>query len=153
MSLDRVKEYLKKYNMDDKIIEVNSSTATVELAARALNTEEDRIAKTLSFWVNDKPILIVLSGNSKIDNQKYKSFFNTKAKMIDIQEVEKVIGHAVGGVCPFGINEGVDIYLDESLKKYDTVYPACGEANTAIEISINDLERVVPYKKWINVSK
>ncbi|MBR4262127.1 MAG: YbaK/EbsC family protein [Bacilli bacterium] len=153
MSLDRVKEYLKKYNMDDKIIEVNSSTATVELAARALNTEEDRIAKTLSFWINDKPILIVLSGNSKIDNKKYKSFFNTKAKMIDIQEVEKVIGHAVGGVCPFGINEGVDIYLDESLKKYDTVYPACGEANTAIEISINDLERVVPYKEWINVSK
>ena len=153
MSLDRAKKYLKEYNMDNRIIEVNESTATVELAAKALGTEEDRIAKTLSFWVDDKPILIVLSGNSKIDNQKYKSFFKTKAKMLGFDEVEEVIGHAVGGVCPFGINDGITVYLDNSLKKYETVFPACGEANTAIEISIEELEKVVPCKEWIDVSK
>lgn len=153
MSLNRVKDYLKKYDMDKRIIEVNESTATVELAAKALGTEEDRIAKTLSFWVDDKPILIVLSGNSKIDNQKYKSVFNTKAKMLAFDEVEPVIGHAVGGVCPFGINDGILVYFDISLKKYNTVFPACGEANTAIEISIEELESIVPFIKWIDVSK
>ncbi len=153
MSLNRVKDYLKKYDMDKRIIEVNESTATVELAAKALGTEEDRIAKTLSFWVDDKPILIVLSGNSKIDNQKNKSVFNKKAKMLAFDEVEPVIGHTVGGVCPFGINDGILVYFDISLKKYNTVFPACGEANTAIEISIEELESIVPFIKWIDVSK
>lgn len=153
MAIDKVKNYLKKFNLDDKILEFETSSATVELASQALNCEPERIAKTMSFMVNDKPILIVLAGNIKIDNSKYKREFHTKAKMIPFNEVENIIGHAPGGVCPFGINENIDIYLDESLKKYETVFPACGSSNSAIELNITQLEETSKYIKWINVGK
>lgn len=153
MAIDKVKNYLKKFNLDDKILEFETSSATVELASQALNCEPERIAKTMSFMVNDKPILIVLAGNIKIDNSKYKREFHTKAKMIPFNEVENIIGHAPGGVCPFGINENIDVYLDESLKKYKTVFPACGSSNSAIELNITQLEETSKYIKWINVGK
>lgn len=153
MSLDKVKKYFKDYNIESRIIELEESSATVFLAAKALKTEETRIAKTLSFIVNDKPILIVISGDMKIDNTKYKSCFNTKAHMISIDDVENLIGHNIGGVCPFAINDGVDVYLDESLKRFETVFPACGSSNSAIELSIDELERYSNYKKWIDVCK
>jgi prolyl-tRNA editing enzyme YbaK/EbsC (Cys-tRNA(Pro) deacylase) len=129
------------------------SSATVELAAIALGCEPERIAKTMSFIVEDNPILIVTAGDVKIDNPKYKAAFGTKAKMIDSDSVEKYIGHAVGGVCPFGINDGVKVYLDESLKRFDTVYPACGSSNSAIELSILELEAVSNYSAWVDVCK
>lgn len=153
MSLEKVKEYFKKYDMDDKIIEFNDSSATVKDAALRLNCEDELIAKTLSFKVDDKVILIVLSGNVKIDNSKYKQIFHTKAKMLSFDEVEELIGHKVGGVCPFAINNNIDVYLDESLKKYEYVYPACGSANSAIKLTIMELEKYSNYKSWIDVSK
>lgn len=151
--MDKVKEYLKKYNMDDKIIEFDASTATVELAAKALNCEEARIAKTLSFRLKDKCILIVTAGDKKIDNAKYRNEFGEKAKMLHFEEVLDVIGHPVGGVCPFAINDGIEIYLDNSLKEYKTVFPACGSNHNAIEITPEDLERVTDCTKWIDVTK
>ena len=153
MAINKVKSYLKKFNLENKIQEFPTSSATVELAAQALNCEPERIAKTMSFIVDKKPILIVLAGNIKIDNSKYKTEFHTKAKMIPFDEVETIIGHAPGGVCPFGINEGINVYLDESLKKYKTVFPACGSSNSAIELSILELEKISNYSKWINVGK
>lgn len=153
MAIDKVIEYLKKFNLENKIQEFPTSSATVELAAQALNCEPERIAKTMSFIVDKKPILIVLAGNIKIDNSKYKTEFHTKAKMIPFDEVETIIGHAPGGVCPFGINEGINVYLDESLKKYKTVFPACGSSNSAIELTILELEKISNYSKWINVGK
>lgn len=153
MSLLRAKEYLKKYNLDDKILTFDESSATVKLASIALGIEEGRIAKTLSFVVNDKHILIVSAGDVKIDNAKYKKEFGIKAKMIEYDMVEEKIGHKIGGVCPFGVNDGVLIYLDESLKKYDYVYPACGESNNAIKLFVNDLEKIINYEKWIDVTK
>lgn len=153
MSIEKVKEYFKQFNMDSKIIELELSSATVELAAKALNCEGKRIAKTLSFLVDEKPILIVTAGDAKIDNHKYKTFFKAKAKMIPFDDVERITGHAVGGVCPFGINKGVDVYLDDSLKRFTTVFPACGSSNSAIELSINELEKYSGYKNWIDVCK
>lgn len=153
MSLLRAKEYLKKYNLDDKILTFDESSATVKLASIALGIDEGRIAKTLSFVVNDKYILIVSAGDVKIDNAKYKKEFGIKAKMIEYDMVEEKIGHKIGGVCPFGVNDGVLIYLDESLKKYDYVYPACGESNNAIKLFVNDLEKIINYEKWIDVTK
>ncbi len=153
MAIDKVREYLKKFNLENKIQEFPTSSATVELAAQALNCEPERIAKTMSFIVDKNPILIVLAGNIKIDNSKYKTEFHTKAKMIPFDEVETIIGHAPGGVCPFGINEGINVYLDESLKKYKSVFPACGSSNSAIELSILELEKISNYSKWINVGK
>lgn len=153
MSLLRAKEYLKKYNLDDKILTFDESSATVKLASIALGIEEGRIAKTLSFVVNDKYILIVSAGDVKIDNAKYKKEFGIKAKMIEYDMVEEKIGHKIGGVCPFGVNDGVLIYLDESLKKYDYVYPACGESNNAIKLFVSDLEKIINYEKWIDVTK
>lgn len=153
MSLLRAKEYLKKYNLDDKILTFDESSATVKLASIALGIEEGRIAKTLSFVVNDKYILIVSAGDVKIDNAKYKREFGIKAKMIEHEMVEEKIGHKIGGVCPFGVNDGVLIYLDESLKKYDYVYPACGESNNAIKLFVSDLEKIINYEKWIDVTK
>lgn len=153
MAINKVKEYFKQYNLNNKIIEFDSSSATVELAAKLLNCEQGRIAKTMSFLVNDKPILIVLAGDIKIDNSKYKSEFHTKAKMIPFDDVEKIIGHAAGGVCPFGINEGISVYLDKSLKKYETVFPACGSSNSAIELTIKELEETSKYLKWVDVGK
>lgn len=153
MSLTKVREYLKKYGMDNRIVEFDVSSATVKEAAEAINCTEGEIAKTLSFTVDDKPILIVVAGDCKIDNKKYKAEFSTKAKMIAFDDVEKIIGHGVGGVCPFGVNDGVNIYLDTSLKKYDVVYPACGSSNSAIKITVDELEKVSNYVKWVNVCK
>ncbi len=153
MSIEKVKEYFKQYNIDDKVMEFPVSSATVELAAKALNTEGCRIAKTLSFSVNDSPILIVTAGDAKIDNKKYKTFFGAKAKMLSFDEVEEKIGHAVGGVCPFAINEGVTVYLDECIKRFETVFPACGSSNSAIELTPEELEKYSNYKQWIDVCK
>lgn len=153
MSFIQAKEHLKKYGLDDRVMEFDVSSATVKEAAEALGCEEKDIAKTLSFIVDDKPILIVVSGDSKIDNSKYKAEFHTKAKMIAFDDVEKLIGHAVGGVCPFGINDGVVVYLDESLKKLETIYPACGSSNSAVRLSLSELEKSSTYQKWIDVCK
>lgn len=153
MSIEIVREYFKEYGLENKIMEFDVSSATVKEAAVALNSSEGEIAKTLSFIVNDKPILIVASGNSKIDNSKYKKEFNAKAKMIAFDDVEKLIGHTPGGVCPFGVNDGVTIYLDNSLKQFKAVYPACGSSNSAIKLSIEKLENITNYEKWIDVTK
>ena len=153
MSLDRAKVYLKKYKLEDKIMEFDVSSATVKEASVAINCKEEEIAKTLSFIVDEKPILIVTSGDSKIDNSKYKNEFHTKAKMIPFDSVETLIGHAVGGVCPFGINDGIKVYLDESLKRFESVYPACGSSNSAIKLTIKQLEETTNYDKWIDVCK
>lgn len=153
MSVEKVKEYFKKFNMENRIQEFETSSATVELAAKALNCEPARIAKTLSFKIGDKAVLIVVAGDAKIDNAKYKAQFNKKASMLKYDEVENLIGHAVGGVCPFAINEGVDVFLDESLKRFETVYPACGSSNSAIELTIEELEKYSNYISWIDVCK
>ena len=137
----------------DRIKEFHESSATVELAAHALCTEPCRIAKTLSFMLDDKAILIVTAGDAKIDNHKYKSFFGAKAKMLKPEEVNDLIGHGIGGVCPFGINDGVTVYLDESLKRFETVFPACGSSNSAIELTIPELEKYSNFVEWIDVCK
>lgn len=153
MSLTKAKEYLKRFNFDDKVMEFPVSSATVEDAAKAINCEEKEIAKTLSFIIEDSPILIVVAGDCKIDNSKFKLEFAAKAKMIPFERVEELIGHAVGGVCPFGVNENVIIYLDESLKRLKTIYPACGSSNSAIKLNLEELEKIVNFKKWVNVCK
>ena len=151
MSIEKVKEYFKKINMEDRILEFDVSSATVELAANAVGCKPQRIAKTLSFKVGEKSILIVTAGDTKVDNPKYKSKFGVKAKMLSREELLENIGHDIGGVCPFGINDGVDIYLDESLKRFTTVFPACGSSNSAIELTIDELETYSNYREWINV--
>ena len=153
MALDKAREHLKKYGIDDRILEFASSSATVSEAAIAANCSEGEIAKTLSFIVEDKPILIVVAGDCKIDNSKYKKEFSAKAKMIPFENVEELIGHQVGGVCPFGINSGVAVYLDESLKRFEMVYPACGSSNSAIKLTIPELEKTSCYSKWVDVCK
>ena len=153
MSLPKVKEYFDNFGISDRIQEFTVSSATVELAAQALNCEPKRIAKTLSFWVDETPILIVCAGDVKIDNPKYKSQFGTKAKMLSYEEAEIVIGHAVGGVCPFAVNDNIEIYLDKSLQRFETVFPACGSSNSAIELTISELEQYSNYKAWIDVTK
>ncbi len=153
MSIEKVKAYFKTYGMEERIQEFEVSSATVTLAAQALGCDEARIAKTLSFHVGDKVVLIVAAGDTKIDNSKYKAQFNTKAKMLAFEEAEPLIGHAVGGVCPFAVNDGVEVYLDESLKRFDTVFPACGSANSAIELSIDELEKYSDCIAWIDVCK
>ena len=153
MAIEEVKKYFSRFNMEDKIKELENSSATVELAALALNVESDRIAKTLSFMVDDKPILIVTSGNSKIDNSKYKATFHKKAKMMSPDEVFNITGHKIGGVCPFALKEKVEVYLDNSLKKYETVYPAAGSSNSAIELTIEELEKFAHPTLWVDVCK
>lgn len=153
MSLIKVKEYLKKYNYDDKIMEFDLSTATVEEASRELKCTPGEIAKSLSFIVNDDVIVIVVKGDNKIDNHKFKETFHVKAKMIDRDSVEELTGHIPGGVCPFGLNDNVKVYLDVSLKNYEYVYPACGSANSAIKLSIPELEKLSNYVKWVDVTK
>lgn len=153
MSLERVKEYFKKYDIDKRIIELDNEIATVADAAKYLKCDEDMIAKTLSFNVNDKIILVVASGNTRIDNAKYKQEFGIKAKMLSFEEVEDKVGHKVGGVCPFAIKNGVEVYLDISLKKHDFIYPACGSTNSAIKLSVEELEKYSNYKKWVDVGK
>ena len=153
MAIEKVKEYFKSEGIENRIIEFDTSSATVELAANALNCEPCRIAKTLSFNVGDKAILIVTAGDVKIDNSKYKAQFGTKAKMLTFEEVEGVIGHAVGGVCPFAVNSGIETYLDSSLKRFTTIFPACGSSNSAIELTIPELEKYSNYIDWIDVCK
>lgn len=153
MAIERVREYFRTYNMEERIQEFDVSSATVELAALALNCEPCRIAKTLSFMVDEKPILIVTAGDMKIDNTKFKGRFQTKAKMLKYEEVEDYIGHAVGGVCPFAVKEGVTVYLDTSLKRFQTVFPACGSSNSAIELTLEELEKYAKPADWVDVCK
>lgn len=153
MSIKQVREYFKQFGIENRIKELELSSATVELAAKALNCEPMRIAKTLSFKIEDKAILIVTAGDTKIDNKKYKEKFAIKAKMLNPEEVKTCIGHEIGGVCPFGINKGVTIYLDNSLKRFSTVFPACGSSNSAIELSIEELEKFSNFTEWIDVCK
>lgn len=153
MSLEKAKNYLKKYNLDQNIMEFSESTATVKEAAIALQVTEAEIAKSLSFLVNNEPVLIVTSGDQKIDNTKFKCEFHTKAKMIPASEVEALIGHNVGGVCPFGIQKEVKVYLDCSLKRFPFVYPACGSSNSAIKLTPTQLENILPDTHWVNVCR
>lgn len=153
MAIEAVREFFKEHEMDNMIQEFQVSSATVELAAMALGCEPERIAKTLSFKVEDKAVLIVTAGDAKIDNRKFKDFFHTKAKMLSQEEVIELVGHAVGGVCPFAIKKDVPVFLDTSLKRFETVFPACGSSNSAIELSIHQLERFSGYQEWIDVAK
>lgn len=153
MSIERVREHMKKYGMEDRILEFSQSSATVEMAAEAVGCATARIAKTLSFLAGEETVLIVVAGDAKIDNAKYKRKFGTKAKMLAREEVEERIGHAVGGVCPFGIKAGVKVYLDVSLKRFHTVFPACGSSNSAIELTMEELEMCSSYEEWVDVCK
>jgi len=153
MSIEKVRNYLKQFGADHRILEFNISSATVELAAKAVGCEPARIAKTLSFRSKDGVMLIIAAGDAKIDNPKYKARFGCKAKMLAFDEVEREIGHAVGGVCPFGINDGVCVYLDESLKRFESVFPACGSSNSAIELTIDELEKFSKAECWVDVCK
>lgn len=153
MSIEKVKNYFKKFDLENRIIEFDTSSATVELAAAALHCQPERIAKSLSFLLKEKAIIIVTAGDVKIDNKKFKDIFETKAKMIEKDRVEELIGHKVGGACPFAIKDGVDVYLDESLKRFETVFPACGSSNSAIEMTIAELEKYSNYKSWVDVAK
>lgn len=151
MALEKVREYFKRFGILDRIREFDTSSATVELAAQALGCEPGHIAKTLSFMTSKGPLLIVTAGDVKIDNHKYKMKFLEKAKMLSADDVLKLIGHAVGGVCPFAVNDGVTVYLDESLKRFNTVFPACGSSNSAIGLSIEELEKYSGFAEWIDV--
>ena len=153
MSIEKVRAYFKEQGIEDKIQEFEVSSATVELAAQALGCEPESIAKSITFQAGDRIIMIVTAGDQKIDNPKYKAQFGTKAKMLAREEAEDLIGHAVGGVCPFAVNEGVEIYLDESLKRFETVFPACGSSNSAAEFTIPELEKYTNYLEWIDVCK
>lgn len=153
MAIEKVREYFRTLGIDDRIQEFPVSSATVELAAEALHCEPCRIAKTLSFMVNGSPVLIVAAGDAKVDNPKYKAQFGTKAKMLTPDEAESLVGHAVGGVCPFAVNEGVQVYLDASLKRFETVFPACGSSNSAIQLTIEELEKYSGFTSWIDVCK
>lgn len=153
MAIEKVREYFKSFGMEDRVLEFDVSSATVELAAEALHCEPCRIAKTLSFMVNGNPILVVAAGDARVDNKKYRTQFETKAKMLTSEEVETLVGHAVGGVCPFAVSEGVAVYLDESLKRFETVFPACGSSNSAIELTIEELEKYSSFVSWVDVCK
>ena len=153
MSFTKAKAYLESVGFADHIIEPEASTATVVEAAEALGVEPGMIAKTMSFLIGDKPILVLAEGTARIDNRKYKDTFHIKAKMIPFEEVEDYIGHAPGGVCPFGVGPSVTVYLDQSLRRFDTVYPACGSANSAIELTLDELERCSGSLAWIDVCK
>ena len=153
MAIDKVKAYFAQFGLEDRIREFETSSATVELAAAAAGCEPCRIAKSLSFKVAGAPVLIVAAGDARIDNQKFKAQFAEKAKMLAFEEVEPLIGHAVGGVCPFAVNDGVKTYLDVSLKRFETVFPACGSANSAAELTLEELERLSRFVAWVDVCK
>ena len=153
MSLVKAKEYLKKFHLDGNVIEFHESTATVREAAEDLGCKDAEIAKTMAFLVDDSPILIVASVDKKIDNSKFKQTFHTKAKMIPSEELETLVGHTAGGVCPFGINSNVKVYLDVYLKEFDTVYPACGTSNSAVKLTIPELEEASNYVEYVDVCK
>ena len=154
MAIEKVREYFTTLGIADRILEFDVSSATVDLAAQALGCEGKRIAKTLSFHVDGKVVLIVAAGDAKINNSGYKAEFHTKAKMLSYDEAESLIGHAVGGVCPFAVNDGTEVYLDESLRRFETVFPACGSSNSAIELTIEELEKYsTNFIKWVDVCK
>ena len=153
MSIEKVRAYFAAQGIENRIQEFPVSSATVELAAQALGVEGKRIAKTLSFLVGDQCVLIVAAGDAKVDNSKYKAQFHTQAKMLPHDLVPEYVGHAVGGVCPFAVKEGVAVYLDESLRRFETVFPAAGSANSAIELTIPELERYAQTAQWIDVCK
>lgn len=153
MAIEKVREYFAKLGMEEKIQEFDVSSATVPLAAKALGCEEARIAKTLSFKVDDAPVLIVAPGDVKVDNTKYKVYFKQKAKMLTPDEAETLVGHAIGGVCPFAVNDGVTIYADISMKRFETLFPACGSANSAIELTPDKIFELSGCADWIDVCK
>ena len=153
MSIDRVKAYFKNWGIEDQILEFDVSSATVELAAQAVGCEPARICKSLSFKIEERTILILAAGDAKVDNKKYKTYFSSKAKMLSPDEVVERIGHAIGGVCPFGVNDGVEVYLDTSMKRFEHVYPAAGSSNSAIKLTLPELEKYSNYKEWVDVCK
>ena len=153
MSLEKAESYLKEVRFLDHVIELKESTATVALAAEALGVEPGMIAKTMSFLQGEQPVLILTEGTAKVDNRKYKDTFHVKAKMIPFEQVEEVTGHAPGGVCPFGIKDGIEVYLDESLKRFETVYPAAGDDHSAVRLTIPELEKVSGAKGWVDVCR
>jgi prolyl-tRNA editing enzyme YbaK/EbsC (Cys-tRNA(Pro) deacylase) len=153
LSIERVREYLKQFNKDKDILLMEASTATVELAALALDTEEARIAKSLSFQDGENAMIIVVAGDAKIDNKKFKAEFGFKAKMLPPEDTEKLTGHAVGGVCPFALPENVRVFLDISMKRFKTMFPACGSSNSAIELTLDELEKISNSIKWVDVCK
>jgi len=153
MAIEKVKAYFRTFGMEDRVLEFDVSSATVELAAKALDCAPGRIAKTLSFLVNGQAILIVAAGDARVDNAKYKAQFGVKAKMLSPDQAAAMVGHAVGGVCPFAVNDGVSVYLDESLKRFETVFPACGSSNSAIRLTIPELERYSGFAQWVDVCK
>ena len=153
MSIERARAHLKKWNLDQRIQELELSSATVELAAQALNVEGARIAKTLSYMVDGCAVLVVAAGDVRVDNRKFKDTFHTKAKMLSPEQAAELVGHSVGGVCPFGVNDGVKVYLDVSLKRFETVFPAAGSSNSAIELSIEELQAASCCAGWVDVAK
>lgn len=153
MSISRARAHLKKHGLEDRILEFDVSSATVALAAQALGCEPAHIAKTLSFAQGEGALLILAAGDARIDNAKFKARFGMKARMLSAERVEPVIGHGVGGVCPFGVNPGVPVYLDESLKPFDLVYPAAGTASSAVRLTLPELERASEAEGWVDVCK
>ena len=153
MSIEKVRAYFRQYGMEDRVMEKEHSSATVEAAAEAIGCEPARIAKTLSFQTPEHVVLVVTAGDRKVDNKKYRQQFGCKAKMLKFEEVEALVGHAVGGVCPFAVNDGVQVYLDESLRRFETVFPAAGSGNSMIELTIPELERYGGSLAWVDVCK
>lgn len=154
MSFENVKSYMTNFGYENKMMQFEVSSATVELAAEAVGCEPAHIAKSLTFMVGEKVVMIVCAGDTKIDNSKYKSTFSCKAKMLSFDEVDALVGHKVGGVCPFAIKEGVEVYLDEQLKRFDVVYPACGSSNSAIGLTLDELEKLAQnFKGYVDVCK
>ena len=153
MSIERVRAYFKTLGIEGRILEFDHSSATVELAAVAVGVEPARIAKTLSFMVGEVPTLVVFAGDARIDNKRFKQQFHTKAKMLSHDDAARLVGHAVGGVCPFAVNDGVEVWLDESLRRFDTVFPAAGSSNSAIELTLPELERFSKALGWVDVGK
>lgn len=153
MSMDKARAHLRRYGLEDRIIELEASSATVELAAQALGCEPEHIAKTLSFMNGDGALLVLAAGNARIDNAKFKARFGMKARMLPAERVEDVVGHAVGGVCPFGVNPGVPVYLDESLRRYDVVYPAAGNAHSGVRLTVDELYRASEAEGFVDVTK
>lgn len=153
MAIDKVREYLKKWERDADILEFDTSSATVEMASNALGVEPCRIAKTLSFKTADGAMLIVTAGDAKIDNSKFKAKFSMKAKMLTPDEVLQYTGHAVGGVCPFGLVQPLPVYLDISMKRFDYIYPACGSSNSAIKLTCEELEKYAAFTDWVDVCR
>ncbi|EPY2306197.1 YbaK/EbsC family protein [Clostridium sporogenes] len=153
MSFDKVKKYFENVGLSERVKALEKSSATVELAAQAIGCEPKQIAKTMSFFVDEQPVLIVTAGDAKVDNKKYKVTFEKKAKMIPWDQVEERIGHAPGGVCPFAVNSDVEVYLDVSLKRFDYVYPAGGSGNSAVKVTLEELKEYSESKGWIDVCK